>query len=332
MEALNRVIDDKVANLRLTSAKLLTALNEKNRTATRENTSIDWDIDVGGGGAAWESVTQDGQDTSTDDVVPAQLRIGSYRVKHQFKVSKVAITEAASRAPEELKDLFGAHVTRGLTHITREVNRALYLADGTAAFGQMVGLNSVINNTSSYAGINPTTYTSWKSIVLGNGTARNLTKDLLLDLDEAVANNETMYDAIVMSPTTAKAYNKLFDLQGANNTPIILTSDGRFPEVDLGHGARYYNGYPIIEDPLCPNGIIYFMNSADITLFTFKMRSGSAKPSQYEEVVTNNVYGLNLHISELPSNNSAVRKFELFVLPQLRVFSRKSVMVIKDLN
>lgn len=59
-------------------------MNEKGRTATRENTSIDWDIDVGGGGVAWESVTQDGQDTSTDDVVPAQLRIGSYRVKHQF--------------------------------------------------------------------------------------------------------------------------------------------------------------------------------------------------------------------------------------------------------
>lgn len=308
-------------------------MNEKNRTSTRENTSIDWDIDVGGGGVAWESVTQDGQDTDTDNVVPAQLRIGSYRVKHQFKISKVAITEAASRAPEELKDLFGAHVTRGLTHITREVNRALYLADGTAAFGQMIGLNSVIDNTSSYAGISPVAFPSWKSIVLGNGTNRNLSKDLLLDLDEAVANNETMYDSIVMSPTTAKAYNKLFDIQGATNTPIILkSSDGRFPEVDLGHGARYYNGYPIVEDPLCPTGIIYFMNSADITLYTFKMRSGSAQSSQYEEVVTNNVYGLNLHISELPSNNSAVRKFELFVLPQLRVFSRKSVMVIKDLN
>lgn len=305
-------------------------LSQMNRLNTKKNTTIDWDVDVAGGAAAIEAVTVDGADTNTDNVVPAQLRIGNYRLKHQFKISRVAIAEAASRAPEELQNLFNAHVDRGITHICRQMNGLLYTGNALAASGEVVGLTKVAEDAYAYAGVNPATYPAWRVVGLGNaGVARALTKDLFYDLEEQVTISETMYDMIVCSPSVAKTYNKLFDTLNAG-VAQSMANDGQFRNVDLGHGGRYYNGRPLIEDPQCPTGMIYFINSADVTLHTFRFDQ-TPELSQQEKVVVNRAYGLNLHISELPSNNSAVRKFEMYILPQLQVFNRKSVQIIRDL-
>lgn len=300
-----------------------------NRLNTKKNTTIDWDVDVAGGAAAIEPVTSDGDETATDHVVPAQLRIGNYRIKHQFKLSRVAIAEAASRAPDELENLFAAHVDRGIVHICRQMNELLYTGNGTPSSGEVLGLASIIDPTYAYANVDPTTYPAWNAVILGNATNRNLTKDLFYDMEEKITLGETAYDMVVCSPTVAKTYNKLFDTLNAGVAQSMAT-EGQFRNVDLGHGGRYYNGRPLIEDPQCPTGLIYFLNSTDVTLHTFRFDQSPAL-SQQEQVIVNRAYGLNLHISELPSSNSAVRKFEMYILPQLQVFNRKSVQVIKDL-
>lgn len=334
LEALNKVFDDRVANLRLTSARTLMNLAERNRMATKEDTTINWDVDTGGGAVAIEAITSDGADTATDNVVPAQVRIGNYRVKHQFRLSRVAIAEAAKRAPEELQNLFSQHVDRGITYISRQMNTLLYTGDGTAASGEVLGLSKVADDTFSYGGVSPTTYPAWKALNFGNpttpGTARALTKNMFLDLDQKVKEQETFYDMIVTSPAVATSYNKLFDSLPGAGVEAILTNNGRFKNVDLGYGGRFYQGIPIVEDPLCPTGLIYFLNSADITLYSF--RFGQSPDLSQQETISTSAYGLNWHISELPSNNSAVRKFEIFIIPQLRVFNRKSVIVLKDLS
>lgn len=335
VEALNKVVDDRLANLRLTSARTLMNLAERNRLATKQDTNINWDVEVGGGAIAIEAMTADGADTATDNVVPANIRIGNYRVKHQFRISRVAIAEAAQRAPQELSNLFSSHVDRGITHIAREINRLIYLGDGSAASGEVIGINQVANDTYSYGGISPTTYPAWRALNFGNpttpGTARSLTKSMFLDLEQRINEQEAAYDMIVTSPAIATSYNKLFDAMPNSGVEAILSNNGSFKNVDLGHGGRYYQGVPIVEDPMCPAGTIYFLNSSDITLHTFRLPQAPAM-SQQEQIVTTGAWGMNLHISELPSNNSAVRKFELFVIPQLQVFTRKALIVLKDLS
>lgn len=327
LEVLSKVVEDRVASVRLTSAFTLQALSAAGRIKTKTNTSIDWDVDMGGSASAIEPVTQDGADTATGNVVPANLRIGRYRVKHQFPISRIAISEAATRAPGELQDLFNAHVDRGLNTIYRSINNLIFNGDGTAASGEFEGIIKVADNTKPYAGISQVTYPLWKSLDLNNNAVgRALSKNLLLDLEELVQVNESDYNFILTSPNTSKKYNQLFDvIAGGVATDSSMTAKA----VDLGHGRRTYNGAPIYEDAMAPNGKMWFLNLNDIDLYTFKVSDNPSPMSQRETSV--NAYGLNLNIAELPSQNSAVRRFEMYVLPQLRVFNRKSIASISDI-
>lgn len=332
IEVLSKIVEDRVATTAFTSASTLRALYAAGRTKTKTNTTIDWDVAMGNGATAIEPVTQDGADTATGDVVPANLRIGRYRIKHQFPISRIAIAEAATRAPGELQDLFNAHVDRGLNEMFRRVNTLIHTGDGTAASGEFIGLSAIANNSLNYAGINVATYPAWKALRLDGtpvGTARPLAKSLLLDLQEMLTMNESGFDLIVCSPNTAKKYNALYD---GINGGIQVNNALPNKQVDLGNGTRTYNGRPIIEDPQAANGIMWFLNSQDIDLFSFDMSTSPKPMSQTEfQVATVNAYGLNINIAELPSNNSAVRRFEIFTLPQMRVYNRKSVACISDL-
>lgn len=329
---LSKVVEDRVAKTTLQSAILLQQLYLAGRMKTKSNTSIDWDVLVDDGGVAIEPVTQDGANTAIGNVVPANLRIGRYRVKHQFMVNRVDIKEAAARSPQDIADLFTNHVDRGITKITRETNRLLYEGTGNAASGEVVGLNYIVDNANAYAGIASAANPTWSSINLTNGTVRALTKQLLLKLDETVSINETSYNMIVMHPTVATRYNVLFDQLGGGF--VMVTADATAPKkVELGHGQRVFNGTPIFEDPMCPADRIYFLNANDIDLFSFLLSDNPSPASQVEQKISNaSVFGLNLHVAELPSNNSAVRKFELYVLPQLRLYNRKSLQCLNNID
>lgn len=333
IEVLNKVVESRVAETRLTSATFLAQLYAGNRMATKSNTSIDWDVSVSGGGAAIEAVTADGANTPTDNTVAANLRIGRYRIKHQFSLSRVDMAEAASRAPEELQDLFNAHVDRGLTHLSRTTNNLLYTGDGTAASGEMVGLNKVGDNTFAYAGINPVTYPAWSALISTNATARPLTKNILLDHDQYVKENEASYDFILCSPSMGTAYNKLFDTIGGGSVLAQNTGPNGLRNVELGYGVRTYMGRPIIEDPACPTGRLYFINMSDLTLFTFNLADSPSPKAQPETAIASTrAWGMNINVAELPSNNSAKRTFEMYVLPQLRLYNRKSLQLINQLT
>lgn len=334
LEALNKVVEDRVAKTQLTSAVFLQKLYEAGRMQTKRNTTIDWDVEVGGGEAAWEPITQDGADTATDNTIPAQMRIGRYRCKHQFRISKVDIAEAATRAPSDLSDLFGAQIDRGLLQVIRKLNAALFTGDGTAAFGEMVGLGKVIDDTFAYAGINPVTYEAWKVISsLNGGVLRDATRDIFMKHDEKVRLAETTYDTIITNPTMATKYNSVFNLNAGAMSMVDKAGQSGLKQADLGYGIRTYNGRPIIEDPMCQGNRFYFMNLADVDLFTFDMATNPAPASQNESpIVSTKAWGMNINLSELPSNNSAMKKYEMYVLPQLRVFNRKSIQVLGDLN
>jgi hypothetical protein len=332
LEALNRVVEDTVVNLRLVGARTLANLYENGSIKTATKTTLDWDALAGGGGVAWESTDQDGANTATDVTVPAKLFIGSHRIKDQFSVSRVALREAATLAPDDLKDLFGAHIRSGLTHILREINRVIWVGDGTPATGNVVGLNRVMDATFAYAGVDPAAYPEWQAVALTNATPRALTRDLLLDYEEAIINRETYYNSVVTSPSAAKNYTKLFDTIAGGSSVTKMVDDKKQPAVDLGHGARYYNGLPIVEDPMCPAGQFTTLNLDEIFLYSFDVSTKVDDPDDDSRIISSKTMGLNVHLSKLPSNNSAVHRFELFVIPQLQVKNRKAVQAIRNLS
>ena len=332
IEALNKVVENRVAIARLTGFRFLANLAEAGRIFPYYKTNIDWDVEVGGSTAAWEAVTANSAGTGTADVVPANLRIGQYRLKHQFNISKISIQEAASVAPSDLTDLFGAHTDRALNILMRTLNTAIYLGDGTATYGQMIGLAKLADPTYAYAGVNPTTYPAWVPNALTNaGVGRALTRNLMLDLDEQMALKETMYDFVLTHPTTAKKYVQLFDTIAGESSVPIREGEAGLKSVDLGHGGRYWNGYPLIEDNMAPVGTIHTFNLADLELKCFEL-SNSPGANGVGGHKVNRSYGIPIHITELASANSAVRTFEFAIYPQLRLFNRKSYSLIGDLS
>ena len=206
----------------------------------------------------------------------------------------------------------------------------IFTADGSAASGEFVGLGKIHDDTYSYAGISPVTYPLWKTLKLTGapaGNGRALTKNLLLDLEELIQVNEGGYNLIVTSPNTAKKYNQLFDTVPGGGLSGDSSMANR--QVDLGHGNRTYNGAAILEDPMIPYGAMHFINTNDLDIYSFNM--GAVTPQSQQEFKVVPALGLNVHVAELPSNNSAVQRFEMFVLPQMRLFNRKSVAAVTDI-
>ena len=329
LEALNKVVEARLAIAKLTGFRTLANLADAGRIRVATKTSLDWNVDVGGEAAVWERVTQDGAETDSGQTVPAHLTLGTHRLKHQFSISKVAIQEAATLAPGELSDLLGEHTDRAVLAIMRKLNQALYAGDGTETHGNLIGMAAIADNTKSYAGIDPAVYPAWKALVNTNASNRAFSRDIMLDVDQLVAENESMYDLVITTPSVAKGYVKVFDtLAGA---AALKKADGTMglPSVDLGHNGRYYNGYPIIEDPQATAGTIHLINTNDLDLFLFELAPGNPGSAPH---VVNRSYGIPIHIAPLPSNNSAVMRFEFFVMPQLRLFNRKSLTVINKLT
>jgi len=162
-------------------------------------------------------------------------------------------------------------------------------------------------------------------------TAVAFTRTRMLDLDVIIANQESMYDMVLMTPATARDYAKEFDTLGTTQGRSILkTADDRLPTIDLGHGGKFYNGYPVIEDPQCTPGVIYLLNSQDVALHFLQLPNGTEEGSVGKHTV-NLAYGIPIHIYEATPKAPTVRSFEMFILPQLRVVNRKSVAAIKGI-
>jgi hypothetical protein len=333
IETIAKAVEPSVANTRLTSAPFLLNLFARNAMRTKMDTSINWSVDIGGGAATIEPLTADGANTLTDDAVPASLRVGRYRIKHQFPISRVDIEEAALLAPEDLANLFESQVQRGINYIARNLNQLLFTGTGLAANAEIAGLQLVKDAAVVYAGLSPVTYPKWQGIRNTNATARPLTTDLLLAIQQTIQENESYFDLIVTSPSMGTSYTKLFITAAGG---FGLTPDEEvngLSRVELGMGGRYYQGIPIVEDVMCPAGTIYFINSADLNVYSFRFQSSAGGDMAQTAILDPSVtYGLNVHLAELPSNNSAVRKFELYTMPQFRVFNRKSVATLDQLT
>ena len=351
VEVLNKVVENSVVDLRLVSARTLANLYNAGRVKTYDATTINWDVVVGGAGVSIEPVTQDGSDTPQDVTVPASITMGTHKVKYQFPISRIAIKEARRRAPQDLQDLFGTTITGGLIQLMRTINTLIWTGDGTPTSANIIGINKILDPTYAYAGVNNTLYPAWNALVQANGgTQRPLSRDMLLRMEKNVMIQETYYNYVTMHPNMGMAYTQLFDSLGGSsiftNLPASApygqqgteSNGDEFKRVDLGHGNRYYNSFPIIEDPLEPDNQMVFMNMQDVELFTFDMSANPAANNtdgyddEYAPVASSKVNGMNVHIAQLPSNNSTQLRFEMFVLPQLRVKNRKSLMVIKDLT
>lgn len=322
VEALNRVMDDRVASTVITGARTLSVMASRDRIVETTKSTIDWDVELGSADTGVGLVTENTTDNNGTAAEPLQLRVGQYRIFHRINISRTQIQEAAAVAPADLANLLGTRIDRAINSIARRVNNLVHLGTGLPADAGVVGMGVALNDTVGYAGL---THADWKPIVNKNATDRAFTRDLMLTFDTQVEMAEYGYDTIVMHPNTVQKYRSIFDtLAGGASLPNVEEAMG-LKKADLGHGGVSYNGFPIVSDPACPVGCIRLMNLSDISLYAYVFENTNGR------IAINRSYGLPIHIAELPSSNSAMLLFELYTMPQLQVFNRKGVMQISNL-
>lgn len=336
---------------RLRSNVLLNRMNAQGQIVTQSQYDIKWQVDLGGSAARTEAVTDVPTEGTPDQAVPARLDVGHYRIIETFSFLRTDLKQANSRGVGEVKRLINKTMADKVLSITRRLGTLLYTGKGSGSKGvngdgEFIGLNYVasLNDTTGkrlttindmYAGVSRTTLPGWDVLTVNNGgTSIALTRDALLKVEELIFTNESSFDTIICNPKTATAYNKIFYDVGAA-TSVRQTSDD-LPVVDLGHTGRSYNGIPLTEDPKCPPGCMYFIDSSQLELVQFNMQPDADKAGENNTITTavtssEDTYGLQFVLSSLPQDNPDAIAFSLRIYPQLACYQPRSICVLSDI-
>jgi hypothetical protein len=356
---LNRIFQERIPDLKLRSAKTLMKFSNLNLMRSQGWQTIDWLVSDAGSTVGTEAITDNTTADSRDTVYPAQLFVGRYREKHTMTVLLQDLQVARNRGVGAIKQLLKRQVDDALIALTRKMNNLIYTgigdgSKGAAGMGDFLGLNYIANiqvdannvgkpATSpnlNYAGISTATVPKWAPLTVSNGgTPTALTRDNLLKLEELVQVNESGWDTILCNPRTATQYNKIFyDLAGGASLALEPVGNSNFKPVDLGHNGRYYSGIPLTEDPMCPVGTMYFLDSSQIEFVSFTLDplpnlllANEQTGSLTEVTSADKTYGLPFWITQLPANNPDALTFTIRTYPQMVVRNRKAVAVLTDI-
>lgn len=297
--------------------------------ANNYQTQLKWRVNVGGAAVAGRATTADvGATNAADTLKSCILPIGDRVLGHTFSVLTTEIAEAKSAGEGAIKDLFLEHIYSAYSVIMPALNALLYSGVGSTASHGVFGLDQVVDAT-AYAGIVKATYPEWSGALLANGgTARALSRGLFDGLDVAFSRAGVDYDTIVTTPEVIKKYGQLFAADRA------MTVAGPNGVADIGFSGYLYNGKPLLMDPQCPTGAMYFFNSSNVQLRTFATE-GTVKDDggnvRGVQVRNSNTLGLNFSISQLFGRNPDKFEFEIGIKPQLMVRNPRAVGIVRDI-
>jgi hypothetical protein len=300
--------------------------------------NVAWDVHFSAGTAASYS---DGADVSTYDVdtpVAATLSWGLYRTS--FSVSGLAQAAAASSvgSAAELMALIETNAATKGMKLASTLNADFFT--GTSA---IVGLESAVAGSGTYAGVVPGTYSEWVSSELANGgVSRALTKSLLDNLEEDIYEACGMApDLIVTTPAIARKYESLLD---ANSRWVVPTGD--ISAVQSGNGARSvlndhsgftglaYKGIPIFRDRNCPAGKLFMLNRSFIDIEVLPQPgTNTATVEKAKELAGEwgaNALGMLARIEAMAKTGDS-DKFTMKVYCQMAVRRRNAHGILKDI-
>lgn len=129
-------------------------------------------------------------------------------------------------------------------------------SDGTGNGGKdLTGLAAAVSDSGTYGGISRSEYAWWKSRVDANaGTPRELTLDLMLKMFINISEGEDQPNLIICDPKVWAVYHNL--VQGK----ITMNTDEVQRMASWGFNTLEFRGKPVVEDPYCPAGTMFFLN------------------------------------------------------------------------
>lgn len=247
---LNQIFAGAIANQLNNRSVLLKLL----RKTVGSGKNIAFDVKVARGttaGSYAEAAAITGDDNDTE--VPAVLAWKRY--KSEFRVTGLAEAIAASSGPEAYTKLLGKAIEDATSNLANRIANHVY-GDGTGNSGlDLDGLDAIIANSGTYAGISRGTYATWRGNVQANsGTPRALTKELIQTAHRQVlVASGAPADVMVCNPAVYDKYEALFE-------SITRVNGG--DTYDIGAGNLAFRGVPLLRDPFAPAGKLYVLNMA----------------------------------------------------------------------
>lgn len=326
VESLRLLVQDEIAVLPLRSYPLLSLAGKD----PAYQYDIKWTVAVGGATTSGRAIDSAGAlPASSDTNVTARLPIGDRVLGHAFNVLRTDIKQAAMTGSGAMSSLFTSHIRAGLEKIMTDLNRLLYTGTGLPASHGIVGLQKVTSSAPAddiYANLSRATYPLWDSYKDSNGAiGRDISREMLSSLHAASVRRGGNYDVIFTTPEIVEAYKTLFATDTA--TQVSVSPMGY---ADIGFASIGFNGRPIIADPGCPDGEVYFLNSRGVRVHTFDLSNTTPDSAAVNPQTS---MGINMLVAQIPTTNPHVISYELSTLPQLQVFNRrKDVALLSDVN
>lgn len=142
----------------------------------------------------------------------------------------------------------------------KSVVTGMLYGDGTGNNNKdLTGLGAAVAATGTYGGISRTDYAWWQAKIVSNsgtpGTPATLDLAKMMRLFLSLSDGNDQPDVILCGMATWHEYFKLMDAKIDIHTTVGQKM------ADYGFQTLEFMGKPIMADPNCPEGIMYFLNS-----------------------------------------------------------------------
>jgi hypothetical protein len=175
--------------------------------------------------------------------------------------------ELSNSGKEQIIDLLEAKVKQAELTIADSLNESLFTGTGTEARKRIVGLATAVG-TGTYAGIAGGTYTNWQSYVESTATALSIAQ-------MRVARNTLNIGAggspVSIIPTTQTLFEKYESLltPSYQMDPTVQTKETK-RIADAGFVTLHFAGVPVVFDPKCPTGNMFFLNTDNLKMYVHR--------------------------------------------------------------
>lgn len=224
--------------------------------------------------------------TENDNYQPAGTQ--SYERAHKpFKMVRIVyavsgLAEAASKGEGALIDLLAEYSKQAMEDLIARINLQLVSTTPNSVSNEyqrpeMDGLGDIIRDTGTYATIDRTTATWWRSVVLANGgTARPLTIQLMQQVLEQLdtPRRDAQVSHILTSRVHYNQYGNLFDSERRWVNTVTL---------DGGWKGLEFFGIPVIPVRQMQPGVMYFIDKRDWAYYSLLDFETEEIPTQKDE-------------------------------------------------
>lgn len=175
--------------------------------------------------------------------------------------------ELSNMGKEQIVDLIEAKVQQAELTIADSLNDAMFNGTGAEARPRFVGLATAVG-TGTYGGIAGGTYTDWQSYVESSAATLTVAMIKIARNTINIGAGGSPVDIIV---TTQALFEKLEALYTPTYqmNPLVQSKEGK-RIADVGFTSLEYAGIPVVFDPKCPAGSMFFLNTKNSKLYVHK--------------------------------------------------------------